>query len=345
MAQRIALVTDAWHPQVNGVVRTWNRVVEELRSGGAEVEVIHPGLFRSLPAPRYPEIRLALWPGPGVRRRLKAFEPTHVHVATEGPVGLAGRRACLRNRWAFTSSYHTKYPDYLWTYFGIPPRLTTAFVRRFHNAAAHTLCPTQGVVDELAAAGFENLRAWSRGVETHVFRPDAGPAPEAMASLKKPIFLSVGRVAKEKNLAAFLALDLPGSKVVVGDGPARKGFEAKHPDVLFTGSQKGEDLARHYAAADVFVFPSLTDTYGVVMIEANAAGLPVAAFPVTGPVDVVVDGVTGSLNGDLRAACLAALNLEPADARAHAEANSWERCADIVRETLVPARGPSVQTG
>lgn len=345
MPDRIALVTDAWHPQVNGVVRTWSRVVDELRAGGAEVEVIHPGLFRSVPAPRYPEIRLALWPGPGVRRRLRAFEPTHVHVATEGPVGLAGRRACLRRGWAFTSSYHTKYPQYLWAYFGIPPRLTMAFVRRFHNAAAETLCPTKGVVDELKAAGFTRVRAWSRGVETHVFRPDAGPTPEAMAGLERPIFLNVGRVAKEKNLAAFLSLELPGSKVVVGDGPARRGFEKKHPDVHFAGVQKGEDLARHYAAADVFVFPSLTDTYGVVMIEANAAGLPVAAFPVTGPVDVVVEGVTGCLNQDLRAACLAALQLNPADARAHAEANSWERCADMVRETLVPVRGPSAQTG
>ncbi len=341
---RLALLTDAWHPQVNGVVRTWNRVVEELRAGGADVEVIHPGLFRTFPAPRYPDIRLAFWPGPGVRERIDAFGPTHVHVATEGPVGLAGRRACLRRGWSFTSSYHTKYPQYLRTYFGIPRPFTFAFVRRFHNAAVTTLCPTPGVVDELSDEGLTGLRAWSRGVDTDVFRPDAGPAPEAMAALKKPVFLCVGRVAKEKNLSAFLDLDLPGSKVVVGDGPARKALAKKHPEVLFAGVQKGEDLARHYAAADAFAFPSLTDTYGVVMLEANAAGLPVAAFPVTGPVDVVVDGVTGCLNEDLRQACLDALKLDPTDARAHAEANSWARCAEIVRETLVPIRGPSAET-
>lgn len=335
---RLALLTDAWHPQVNGVVRTWSRVVEELRGEGVEVEVIHPGLFRTFPAPRYPEIRLAFWPGPGVRRRLDAFEPTHVHVATEGPVGLAGRRACLRRGWRFTSSYHTKYPQYLRSYFGVPRPFTWAFVRRFHNAAEATLCPTPGVVRELEAQGLSRLRSWSRGVETSVFRPDAGPAPGAMAALEKPVFLCVGRVAREKNLPAFLNLDLPGSKVVVGDGPARAGLQRKHPGVLFAGVQKGEDLARHYAAADVFVFPSRTDTYGVVMLEANAAGLPVAAFPVTGPVDVVVDGVTGCLNEDLRRACLDALELDPADARAHAEANSWARCAAIVRETLVPVR-------
>ncbi|BAM04241.1 glycosyltransferase family 4 protein [Phycisphaera mikurensis] len=338
---RLALLTDAWHPQVNGVVRTWNRVVEELVSAGAGVEVIHPGLFRTFPAPRYPEIRLAFWPGPGVRERLDAFEPTHVHVATEGPVGLAGRRACLRRGWRFTSSYHTKYPQYLRAYFGIPRPFTLAFVRRFHNAAQATLCPTPSVVDELAAEGLTGLRPWSRGVDTAVFHPGAGPAPASMAALEKPVFLCVGRVAKEKNLAAFLDLDLPGSKVVVGDGPARRALARKHPGVLFTGVQKGDALARHYAAADAFVFPSLTDTYGVVMLEANAAGLPVAAFPVTGPIDVVVDGVTGCLNQDLRAACLDALELDPADARAHAEANSWARCAQIVRETLVPIRGPS----
>jgi glycosyltransferase involved in cell wall biosynthesis len=261
---------------------------------------------------------------------LQNQSPDAIHIATEGPLGLAARRYCARAEIPFTTAFHTKFAEYLEAYAMVPTGWTYGLQRWFHGGAQRTLVPTPTVKLELEGRGFSNLIQWVRGVDTDLFRPRPGD----FFGLPRPIFLSVGRVATEKNLEAFLELDLPGSKVVVGDGPARPALERAHPEVHWAGFRVGLDLARHYAGADVFVFPSLTDTYGVVMLEANAAGLPVAAFPVPGPVDVVVNGETGVLNGDLEAACLAALEIDPAACRRHAKQLGWDRCAEILFSNL-----------
>lgn len=330
LAVRLALITDAWLPQVNGVTTTLGRCVDELRGFGDTVEVIHPGLFRTVPCPRYPEIRLAAAPFPGAGRRLRAFGPSAIHIATEGPLGFAARRFCRRQRLPFTTSYHTKFPEYLNVYASIPTTLGYRVMRWFHRPARHTLVPTRTVHDELEARGFEHVVTWTRGVDAELFTP----SDEDFYPLPRPIFLYAGRVAAEKNIEAFLELDLPGSKVVVGDGPARQELQPRFPDVHWAGFRFGEDLARHYAGADVFVFPSRTDTFGVVMLEANAAGLPVAAYPVAGPLDVVQEGRNGALREDLRDACLAALDLDPAASREFALTMSWARCAAVLRDHL-----------
>ncbi|MEM9884029.1 MAG: glycosyltransferase family 1 protein [Planctomycetota bacterium] len=332
---KIALLTDAWEPQVNGVVRTWQHVIRECEAPGIgrghAFTVIHPGMFRTVGAPKYPEIRLALWPYGQTYRTLDQLQPDAVHVATEGPIGRAGRRWCLKRGRPFTTSYHTQFPHYLKAYFGIPKWATYRFIRWFHGAADATLAPTQTVVDELHRNGLPTARVWSRGSDTKQFRPMGKPL---FADLPRPIFLNAGRVAVEKNIEAFLKLDLPGSKVVVGDGPVKKKLQKQYPDVHWAGYQFGEDLAKHYSSADVFVFPSLTDTFGVVMLEANACGLPIAAYPVTGPIDVVEEGRNGCLHDDLRQACLDALNVSPEACRQFALENSWARCAEIVLDTL-----------
>lgn len=329
---RIALVTDAWLPQVNGVTTTLGQCVRELELSGHQVEVVHPGLFRTIPCPRYPGIRLAVGAGGRVRRRLEEIAPQAVHIATEGPLGIAARRTCLRRGAPFTTAFHTHFPHYLRRYAGVPQGLTFALLRRFHGAAARTLVPTPSIRRELGSRGFTSLVPWSRGVDTELFRPGL----EAVYDLPRPILVSVGRVAVEKNVETFLALDLPGSKVVVGDGPARASLQRRHPEVHWAGFRFGEELARHYADADLFVFPSLSDTFGVVMLEANASGLPVAAFPVAGPRDVVVDGVTGALDEDLAAACRRALALDRAACRRHAVTLSWRRTAEQLAEALEP---------
>jgi glycosyltransferase involved in cell wall biosynthesis len=327
---RLALVTDAWLPQVNGVTTTLGRCVDEIRAMGDTVEVIHPGLFRTVPCPRYPEIRLAAMPVPGVGRRLRAFQPNAIHIATEGPLGMAARRFCRRRKRSFTTSYHTKFPEYLRVYAKLPTRIGYGIMRWFHRPARHTLVPTRTVNAELEAQGFEHVVTWTRGVDAELFTPD----DTDFYGLPRPVFLYAGRVAAEKNIAAFLDLELPGSKVVVGDGPARAELEPRYPDVHWAGFKFGEELAQHYAGADVFVFPSRTDTFGVVMLEANAAGLPVAAYPVAGPLDVIHEGRNGVLREDLRDACLAALELDPADSRAHALTMTWTRCAQLLRDHL-----------
>lgn len=328
---KIALLTDAWEPQVNGVVRTWQHVIAESEKLGHAFRVIHPGMFKTVGAPKYPEIRLALWPYGKTRRTLDDLQPDAVHLATEGPIGRAGRRYCLKRKLPFTTSYHTQFPQYLKAYFGIPTWATYKFIRWFHGRAEATLAPTKTVVDELHAHGLPQAKTWSRGVDTELFRPCA---ETLFADLPRPIFLYAGRVAVEKNIEAFLQLDLPGTKVVVGDGPVKSKLEKKFPEVQWAGYQFGLDLALHYASADVFVFPSLTDTFGVVMLEANACGLPVAAYPVTGPIDVVKEGVTGCMNDDLRQACLDAAKLNPQDCRDYALQNSWQRCAEIALDTF-----------
>ncbi|MEM1107208.1 MAG: glycosyltransferase family 1 protein [Planctomycetota bacterium] len=339
---KIALLTDAWEPQVNGVVRTWQNVIAECEKLGHEFAVIHPGMFKTIAAPKYPEIRLSLRPYPKARRVLDEFQPDAIHIATEGPVGRAGRRYCLKHQLPFTSSYHTQFPHYLKAYFGIPKWATYKFIRWFHGKAESTLAPTKTVVDELHQNGLPKAKTWSRGADTELFRPQE---KTLFNDLPRPIFLYAGRVAVEKNIEAFLQLDLPGTKVVVGDGPAKPKLEKQFPapGTVWAGYQFGEDLARHYASADVFVFPSLTDTFGVVMLEANASGLPVAAYPVTGPIDVVDPGVTGVLNQDLRQACLDAVHVNPQDCRDYALKNSWSCCAEIVLNTIAEIHRPVSQ--
>jgi glycosyltransferase involved in cell wall biosynthesis len=326
---RISLVTDAWLPQVNGVTTTWTHVVAELETSGHEVQVVSPDRFRTVPCPRYPEIRLALaWFG--AMRLLSSRHPHAVHIATEGPLGLACRAHCRRAGIPFTTSFHTRFPEYLRAYARIPERVTYRLLRWFHDAATRTLVPTPTLKAELEAWGFRNIECWTRGVDTGLFRPRA----ESFYPLPRPIFLYAGRVAVEKNLEAFLALDLPGSKVVVGDGPARAALERRFPLVHWAGFRFGEELAQHYAGADVFVFPSRTDTFGIVMLEANACGLPVAAFPVPGPVDLVVNGRNGILHHDLRAACLEALAVDRRRCREWSQQHSWRRCADLLLASL-----------
>ena len=345
--QRILIVSDAWHPQVNGVVRTLSTVVGELRAGGDVVEVIGPDRFASLPMPGYAEIRLAVAPRRRLARLATEFAPTAVHIATEGPLGWAMRGICRARGWRFTTSFHTRFPEYLHARTRIPLAWSWALMRRFHAASAGTFCATPSLARELAARGFGRIVPWSRGVDLARFRPDAAAHGEAEAweSLPRPIFLYAGRVAIEKNIEAFLALDLPGSKVVVGDGPQRAQLMRRFPGAHFTGWRENGALARAYAKADVFVFPSRTDTFGLVLLEALASGTPVAAFPVTGPLDVIgtrPDGArtdgwpVGVLNEDLRAACLRALGADRALCRTHAERHSWAACAHRFRDGLAP---------
>jgi glycosyltransferase involved in cell wall biosynthesis len=325
-SMKFALVTDAWMPQVNGVVRTWMEVVDEMEELGHRVLVIHPGLFRSVAVPNYPEIRLAVFAGEKVASMLDDFRPDAIHAATEGPLGIACRTFCLERKLPFTTSYHTQYPQYLSIYYRVPVEITLACLRWFHHPAARTLVPTLSVARELRSKGFRNTVVWSRGVDAQLFRP----REKRTLQLPRPIFLTASRIAPEKNIEAFLSLDLPGSKVVVGDGPARADLERRYPYALWTGFQHGEDLARLYADADVFVFPSRTDTFGVTMLEANACGVPVAAYPVTGPIDVVRQQVTGVLDTDLRAACISALALDRQSCVDYARTFSWENCARTV---------------
>lgn len=316
---RIVLVSDAWEPQINGVVTTLKRTCEELAALGHTVEVIGPNRFRTLPCPGYRSIRLALLPGRRLTQLLDGLTPDAIHIATEGPLGQTARRYCLNRGLDFTTAYHTQFPEYLALRTPIPARWTYAAVRRFHAPAARTMVATASQQTLLERHGFKHLARWSRGVDTTLFRPQ----DKNFLLAPRPIAMYVGRVAVEKNLDAFLALDLPGSKFVVGDGPALASLRECYPTVRFTGFKHGEELSQHLAAADVFVFPSRTDTFGLVLLEAMACGVPVAAFPVTGPRDVILPGVTGILHEDLGRAALQALHLDPAACVAHASSYSW----------------------
>lgn len=330
--RNIVIVTDAWLPQVNGVVRTLQHLVTELRARGRRVDLVTPADYRSMPCPTYPEIRLALARPAAIKARIEALQPAFVHIATEGPLGIMARAACLSHGWSFTTGFHTRFPEYLRERLPVPLRLSYAWLKWFHNAASHCLVPTASMEGELRRRGFANLRVWTRGVDRSLFRPQ----PEADLGLPRPVFGYVGRLAVEKNVDAFLALDLPGSKLVVGDGPARADLERRFPDAYFVGTKLGEDLAYHYAAADAFVFPSRTDTFGLVLLEAIACGLPVAAFPVPGPLDVIGATRAGVLDDDLRRAALAALALGRIDPDAALSEFTWESCADIFEEILTP---------
>ncbi len=331
-------MTDAWLPQVNGVVRTLGHTIREIEATGHEVTVISPAEFRTIPCPTYPEIRLALFAGRAVSRHLDALEPDAVHVSTEGPLGLAARNWCVRRRRPFTTAYHTQFPEYLRARAPIPLALGYAAVRWFHGRATRTLVTTPSMQRQLETRGFRNLHLWGRGVDTDLFRPRG----KDFLDLPRPIWLYFGRVAVEKGIGDFLDLDLPGTKLVVGDGPACEELKRRYPRTVFAGYRHGEDLAAHISASDVFVFPSRTDTFGLVLLEAMACGVPVAAYPVTGPIDVVRDGVTGVLGDDLRAAALAALQLDPAACRAHALQQSWEASTRQFLNALAPAHSEAV---
>lgn len=316
---RVLIVTDAWAPQVNGVVVTLEHTIAGLRSFGHDVHVVSPQGFRTIPMPSYPEIRLAVGAGGEVARRIDAIAPDALHIATEGPLGAAARAHAIRTRRPFTTAYHTQFPEYVHARIRMPLALTYAWLRRFHGPADVVMVGTPAVRDRLAARGFTNLGLWSRGVDTTLFRP--GPRT---LDLPRPVFLYVGRVAVEKSIDAFLRLDLPGSRVVVGDGPARADLQRRFPDAHFAGMQRGEALARWYREADAFVFPSRTDTFGLVLIEAMASGTPVAAYPVTGPRDVVTDPRAGVLDEDLRAAAIAALDCDRVRVREFALRYAWD---------------------
>lgn len=331
---RIMIVADAWRPQINGVVSTLEQTVAHLRRFGHELELITPDQFRTFACPTYPEIRLALLPGRAVGERIRRFDPDALHIATEGPLGSAARRHALAGELRFTTSYHTQFPQYLRARYPIPVRFTYWALRRFHGAATRTLVATPGLKRELAGHGFANLVRWRRGVDTELFRPGA----KEFLSLPRPIAAYVGRVAVEKNIDAFLRMDWSGSKLVIGDGPERARLQAQYPHAHFVGLRRGPDLAAHLAAADVMVFPSLTDTFGLVNLEAMACGVPVAAFPVPGPLDSVVDGVTGALDWDLSVAAHRALGLSAAHCRAHAQTWTWDACTREFEGHLVAAR-------
>ena len=333
---RILIVTDAWEPQVNGVVRTLRTVTAEMRAMGKTVEVVGPDRFNTMPMPSYPEIRLALFPGRKLAKIIDDFQPDALHVATEGPLGLAARAYAKRKNIQFTTAFHTRFAEYLEARTKIPSRLTYAWLRRFHGAGSAVMVATQSLRDELTARGFKHVRPWSRGVDLDAFHP----APREAWDLPRPIFAYVGRVAVEKNLRAFLSLDLPGSKLVVGDGPQRKALEKEFPGAHFAGARHGAALAAAYAGADVFVFPSRTDTFGLVVLEALASGLPVAAYPVTGPMDILGEAPrpVGALDEDLRTACLKALQIDRAHCRPYAEQYSWRACAERFMDNLVRVR-------
>ncbi len=342
LSSRVLIVSDAWLPQVNGVVRTLQTVAAELAAMGHHVEIIGPDRFRTVPLPTYPDIRLSLAPRRRLTRMIEAFAPDALHIATEGPLGGAARGWAVRRGCAFTTAFHTRFPEYVQARTGLPTGPLYAWLRRFHGAGQGIMVATESLREELAARGFRNIRAWSRGVDLAAFRPGlADGAADPFAGLERPVFLYVGRVAVEKNIAAFLALDLPGSRVVVGEGPQLDVLRRSFPAAHFLGARYGEALARAYAAADVFVFPSLTDTFGLVLLEALASGTPVAAFPVTGPRDVLAGAAAGvgALDADLRAAALAALHADRAACRAHAERFSWRACAETFMANLVTLGG------
>lgn len=334
---RIAIVTDAWTPQVNGVVRTLQSVRAVLEGQGHVVRVISPDQFRSVPCPTYPEIRLAMVRSRTIGDLLDAFAPHAVHLATEGPLCVAARRWCLRRDFPFTTAYHTQFPDYVEARAGVPAEWVWRYIRWFHAPAQAILASTESIRAALRDHGLTRVRHWGRGVDLTLFRP--GLAPHAgMRDLPGPVQLYVGRIAVEKNIEAFLDSGVPGSKVVVGDGPARASLQARYPDVTFLGPLFGAELASAYAAADVFVFPSRTDTFGLVMIEALACGTPVAAYPVTGPIDIVTPAV-GALDEDLNAAIIRAIACDRQECAEYGRSFTWEASAAQFLCALVPVGG------
>jgi glycosyltransferase involved in cell wall biosynthesis len=331
---KLLLITDAWEPQTNGVVTTYKNVIRQLEKFDVHTEVIHPGLFRYIPCPGYNEIPIALntWK---IGKLIEAAQPDCVHVAVEGPLGFAARRYLRRQGWRYTTSFHTRFPEYIQERFAFASvKLGYKFMRWFHQNSANILVTTPSMQNDLASHGFDRMTVWGRGVDTELFKPNGKLNNDPI----NPVFLYTGRVAVEKNIEAFLRLALPGRKIVVGDGPSRKALEKNYPQVEFPGYKYGAELAGYFSRADVFVFPSKTDTFGLVMLEAMACGTPVAAYPVPGPIDVVTPRVTGMLDNNLQAAALSALQLNRSDCRAYALTRSWQACAKTMLDNLVPAR-------
>ena len=331
---RILLVTDAWAPQINGVVVTLRNTIACLRRWGHEVVVLSPEGFRTFPMPTYPEIPLALLPGRRVTKIIKEVQPDAIHIATEGPMGIAARSCCVKNGLAFTTAYHTCFPEYVQARFGISLGWTYAWLRRFHKPSSAILVATPAIHELLKGRGFSNIVEWGRGVDTDLFYP----TQERFSDLPRPVFLYVGRVAVEKNLPAFLSMELPGTKMVVGDGPQRRELQKRYPATVFTGAKSGAELASYYQRADVFVFPSRTDTFGLVLVEAMACGTPVAAFPVRGPIDVANNPAAGVLDQNLGFAAMKALSLDRTRVAEYGERFSWEYCTQQFLSSLVPTR-------
>ena len=338
---RILIATDAWQPQVNGVVRTLEATAHAAASLGAEVSFLTHEGFPTVGLPSYPGIRVALPNSREIARRLANVRPDAIHIATEGPIGYFVRSDCLANDRPFTTSLHTRFADYVAARWPIPPKWTWQALRWFHNAGRGTMVSTASLADELRSHGFHDVLRWPRGVDSALFNPSRARD----LSLMRPIFLAVGRLAVEKNVDAFLALDLPGSKVVVGDGPARAALASRYPDATFLGTRRGTELAEIYASADVFVFPSRTDTYGLVLLEALASGVPVAGFPVPATQDVVGATPVAVLDDDLRTACLGALAIPRSACRQYAETVTWEASARSFLDNLVTVRGLAREPG
>jgi glycosyltransferase involved in cell wall biosynthesis len=351
---KIAIATDAWYPQVNGVVRTLAATVSELDRRGYEVELITPERFTTMAMPGYESIRLAMMPRFSARRMLDAFQPDIVHIATEGPIGWSARGWCKARQVPFTSAFHTRFPDYAAVRTGLSAEKFWPIMRRFHSSSRAVLVSTASLARELAERGIGHTRLWSRGIDRWIFRPGHELHP-AMANLPRPIMLNVGRVAAEKNLEAFLSSKVAGSKVVVGDGPALAEMQQRYPDVHFLGSLSGEELASAYCSADCFVFPSRTDTFGLVVIEALACGLPVAAYPVSGPIDILgqhgrgprdeMPATVGMLDDDLDRAIAGALQLDGKAAAVFGSRYSWEGATDQFLDALLCAAKPRRQSG
>lgn len=329
---RCIIVSDAWAPQINGVVRTLTTLKEHLTRQGHEIITITPDLFRSIPCPTYPEIRLSLFPATRIARIIEETLPSAIHIATEGPLGLAARRYCLKKDLPFTTAFHTRFAEYVHARTRIPLNWGYGFLKWFHKPSSSVMVATQSLQADLEVRGFTNIMHWTRGIDTDLFHPQE----KGLQNLPRPIFMYVGRVAIEKNIESFLQLDLPGSQVIIGDGPQRKELEKKYAKTHFLGMKTGADLAFHYASADVFVFPSKTDTFGLVLLEALASGVPVAAYPVTGPLDVIGDAPVGSLDTDLKQAALNALSLNADLCRSFSLDYSWEKSADQFLSNLAP---------
>ena len=325
----ISIITDAWHPQINGVVHTLNKTKDLLEKRGHKVQIISPNLFKTIPCPTYPEIRLALLPSRKIKKLLADFQPNAVHIATEGPLGFAARNLIVKKGFSYTTSFHTKFPEYIYARCKLPLSLSYGYLRWFHSKAKTILTPTKSVVDDLKLWNIKNTTIWPRGVDLEIFKP-----PSKKIKNKKPILINVGRVAVEKNLEAYLNLNIDCEKWVVGDGPDKKRLEQKYPEVRFFGSVKHHELPDYYGRADLFVFPSKTDTFGLVLLEAMACGLPVAAYPVAGPINVIGNSNAGVLNENLKKACEKALSISKSKPLNYVKKFNWEKVADIFESKI-----------
>jgi len=332
--KKLLLATDAWYPQVNGVVRTLDNVTQELRKMGHHVQILSHDGKKTWGLPSYPEIQLAFYSQSEIRNFVEDFQPDFIHIATEGPIGMAMRKYCIKNNILFTTGFHTRFAEYVEARIPLPglKQIAYGFLRNFHKSSAAVLSPTKTVSSELESRGFRNVITWTRGVDHETFQ-DYGK--DVVESLKSPILVYVGRLAVEKGIDDFLKLKNPGSKLVIGDGPSRAALQKKYPEVTFTGYLFGEELARKISTGDIFVFPSKTDTFGLVMLEAMACGLPVAAYPVMGPIDVVENGFSGALDDNLENAVSMALKLKPQDAIAHASKFTWFKTSAMMFDHLV----------